>query len=91
MQGAAPATMPNSEHPAPRTAVLKLIGLHSQHQQFLVVDLNVDYMHARNVEHRIGPGAPARTQTTPRVGHRRGFRLGSLVASDHEGPDTLNP
>jgi hypothetical protein len=25
------------------------------------------------------------------VGHRRGFRLGSLVASDHEGPDTLNP
>jgi hypothetical protein len=38
--------------------VLKLIGLHSQHQKLLVVDLNLDYMHARNVEHRIGPGAP---------------------------------
>jgi hypothetical protein len=83
--------MTDRKHPAGGTAVLELIGLHSQDQPLLVVDLNIDYMHARNVEHRIGPGAPARTGTTPRVGHRRGFRLGSLVASDHEGPDTLNP
>ena len=74
MQGAAPATMPNSKHPAPGTAVLKLIRLNSQHQPLLVVDLNVDDVHAGNVEHRIGSGAPARTQTTHRVGHRRGFR-----------------
>jgi len=61
MQGAAPATMPNSKHPAPGTAVLELIRLHSQNQPLLVVDLNVDDMHARNGEHHIGPGALART------------------------------
>src|SRR5688572_12898532 len=31
-------------------------------------------MHAGNIEHRIGPGAPARTRTTHTVGHRRGLR-----------------
>ena len=83
--------MPHSKHPAPGTAMLELIGLHRQHKPLLVVDLNLDYVNARNVEHHIGPGAPAHTRTTHTVDHRRGFRLGSLVASDPEGPDTLNP
>jgi hypothetical protein len=27
-----------------------------------------------NIEDGIGPGAPARTRTTHKIGHRRGFR-----------------
>jgi len=50
-------------------------------------------MQAGNIEHRIGPSAPARTRTTHRVGHRSGIlqSISCLVATDPEGPDTLNP
>jgi hypothetical protein len=57
--------------------VLKLIRLDSQHQPLLVVDLDFKHMHAGNIEHRIGPGAPAHTRTTHTVGHRRGLRQGA--------------
>jgi hypothetical protein len=31
-----------------------------------------------NIEHGIGPGAPARTRTTHTVDHRRAFVVGKL-------------
>lgn len=54
--------------------MLQLTGLHGQHQPLPVVDLNVEDVQLGNVENCIGPGAPARTRTTHKVGHRRGFR-----------------
>jgi hypothetical protein len=53
--------------------MFKLIRLDSQHQPLLVIDLDIKHMHAGNIEHRIGPGTPARTRTTHTVGHRRGL------------------
>ena len=58
---------------APRTQ-LKPIRLDRQHEPLLIIDLNFGHVHAWNVEHRIGPGAPARTRATHTVGHRRGVR-----------------
>ena len=70
----AAAAMSDREHPAPRTAVLKPIRLDGQHEPLLIIELNFGHVHAWNVEHRIGPGAPARTRATHTVGHRRGLR-----------------
>jgi hypothetical protein len=39
-----------------------------------IIDVNFGHVHAGNVEHRIGPGAPAQTRATHTVGHRRGLR-----------------
>ena len=74
VQQPGPPAVPDREHPARWTAVLELAGLDGQHQPSSVVDLHVENVHAGNIEDRIGPGAPARTGTTHKVGHRRGFR-----------------
>jgi hypothetical protein len=47
--------MPDRNHPAPGAAVLKLIRLHRQHQPLLLVDSDIEDVHAGNIEHRIGP------------------------------------
>ena len=70
---------------------LQLAGLDGEHQPLPVVDLDVEDVHAGNIEDRIGPGAPARTRATHKVRHRRGLRIGCLVATDPEGPDILTP
>ena len=44
----------------PWTAVLNPIRLDGQHEPLLIIELNFGHVHAWNVEHRIGPGAPAR-------------------------------
>ena len=85
-----PAAVADRQHAARRAGRLQLTRLDRQHQTLLVVDLHVEDVHVGNIEDRIGPGAPARTRATHRVRHRRGFRVGSLVASDPEGPDALN-
>jgi hypothetical protein len=54
--------------------VLKPIRLDRQHEPLLIIDLNFGHVHAWNVEHRTGPGAPARARATHTVGHRRGLR-----------------
>ena len=56
----AAAAMSDREHPAPWTAVLNPIRLDGQHEPLLIIELNFGHVHAWNVEHRIGPGAPAR-------------------------------
>ena len=74
MKDPAASAMPDRKHPAAGAAVLHLIGLDRHHQPLLVVDNDIEDMHAGNIEHRIGPGAPARTRTTHTVDHRRGLR-----------------
>ncbi len=85
------AAVANRDHTAAGAAVLDLVGLHGEHQPVLLVDRDGEDVHPGNVEHSVGPGAPARARTTHRVVHRRGFRSECLVASDLEGPDALNP
>ena len=59
---------------------LEVIGVSCDSQDVHVVD----------VEHRIGPDAPARAGTTRTVIHIGVFSsIGCLVASDREGPDSL--
>jgi hypothetical protein len=74
VQHSATATMTDRSTPAAGTALLQLIGLDGQHEPLLIIDLNFGHMHAWNVEHRIGSGAPAHTRTTHTVGRRRGLR-----------------
>jgi hypothetical protein len=83
--------MADRQHATGRTCGLHVTRLDGQHQPLLVVNLNTEDVHVGNVQDRIGPGAPARTRTTHRVRHRRGFLSESLVASDPEGPDAFNP
>src|SRR5215213_10762655 len=85
------AAVANREHTAAGATLLDLVGLHGEHQPVLLVDRDGEDVHPGNVEHSVGPGAPARARTTHRVVHRRGFRSECLVASDLEGPDALNP
>src|SRR5215213_9818467 len=85
------AAVANREHTAAGATVLDLVGLHGEHQTVPLVDHDGEDVHPWNVEHSVGPGAPARARTTHRVVHRRGFRSECLVASDLEGPDALNP
>ena len=74
VQHPAAAAMTDRNHPAPGAAVLDLIGLDRHHQPLLLVDSDIEDVHAGNIEHRIGPGAPAHTRATHTVGHRRGLR-----------------
>jgi hypothetical protein len=73
MQPPEPPAVASREHPTPRTGRLQLTRLDRQHQTLLIIDLNVEDMHVGNIEDCIGPDAPARTRTTHRVRHRRGF------------------
>ena len=86
-----PAAVADCHYPTCRACRLQLTRLDGEHQPLLVIDLNIEDMHVGNIEDGIGPGAPARTRTTHRVRHRRGFLSESLVASDPEGPDAFKP
>jgi hypothetical protein len=90
VQNTAAAAVPDREHPAAGTAMLKLIRLHRQHQPPPVVDFHFKHMHAGNIEHRIGPSAPAHTRTTHTVDHRRGLcqRAWSLLILKAPTPST---
>jgi hypothetical protein len=83
--------MADREYATGRAGGLRLTRLDGEHQPLLVVDLHIKDVHVGNIEDGICPGAPARTRTTHRVRHRRGFLSESLVASDPEGPDAFNP
>ncbi len=64
---AAPA-VPDRHDTAGRAAAHVGVGLDGAHQ-LAVATLHIEYVHAIAVEHRIGPGTPARTRTTPIVVH----------------------
>jgi len=64
---AAPA-VPGGHHPTARAAGHIGVGLDRDHQ-LVVPSAHVEHMHPVAVEHRIGPDAPARVQTTPIVIH----------------------
>jgi hypothetical protein len=66
--------MTDRNYPASGAAVLDPIGLDRHHQPLLLIDSDIEDVHAGNIEHRIGPGAPAHTRATHTVGHRRGLR-----------------
>ena len=65
------------------------VNLDRQHQPLLVVDFHFKHMHAGNIEHRIGPGAPAHTRTTHTVGHRRGLCQRAWMLLSPVKPDLL--
>ena len=85
------AAVAERDHPTGRAGGLQPTRLDGEHQPLLVVHLHIKDVHAVNIEDCISPGAPARTRTTHRVRHRRGFLFECLVASDPEGPDAFNP
>jgi hypothetical protein len=69
--------------------MLKPIRLDRQHQPLPIIDLDIKHMHAEDIEHRIGRGAPVRTRTTHTVGHRRGLHQTAWTHLILEGPDAL--
>jgi hypothetical protein len=60
--------VPDRHDTAGRAAGLIGVGLDRDHQ-LAVTTAHVQNVHPGRVEHRIGPGAPARTRTTPIVIH----------------------
>ena len=69
-----PTAVTDRYHTAARTGRLQLARLHRQHQPLQIVDLDVEDVHANNIEDRISPGTPARTRAAHRVRHRRVLR-----------------
>jgi hypothetical protein len=81
-RGGAPPSVPDRDDTAARAAGRIGVGLDGDHQ-LAVTATDVEHVHAVAVEHRIGPGAPTSTQTTPIVVHVGVFiSSDSLVATD---------
>jgi hypothetical protein len=86
------AAVTDRDHSTARAATSIGIGLNGHHKPVTIVAFHTQHMHPGHVEQGIGPSAPARARTTRTVVHVGVFiSSGSLVAPDHEGPDTLIP